>query len=123
MRAAVEEGIIAGGGTAFVNAIPAVVNEANKLSGDEKTGANIIVRALEEPLRQIAENSGFEGSVVVSKIKGSEEGVGFNAANEQYGDMMDEGIVDPAMVTRSALENAASVASMLLTTEAAVSPP
>ena len=120
-KAAVEEGIIAGGGTAFVNAIPAVVNEANKLSGDEKTGANIIVRALEEPLRQIAENSGFEGSVVVSKIKGSEEGVGFNAANEQYGDMMDEGIVDPAMVTRSALENAASVASMLLTTEAAVS--
>ena len=120
-KAAVEEGIIAGGGTSFVNAIPAVVNEANKLSGDEKTGANIIVRALEEPLRQIAENSGFEGSVVVSKIKGSEEGVGFNAANEQYGDMMDEGIVDPAMVTRSALENAASVASMLLTTEAAVS--
>ena len=79
------------------------------------------MRALEEPLRQIAENSGFEGSVVVSKIKGSEEGVGFNAANEQYGDMMDEGIVDPAMVTRSALENAASVASMLLTTESAVS--
>jgi chaperonin GroEL len=119
-KAAVEEGIVSGGGVALVNVIPAVEAYVESLAGDEKTGAAIIQRALEEPVRQIAENAGFEGSVVVAKVKESEKGIGFNAATEEYMNMMDAGIVDPAKVTRSALQNAASVSAMLLTTEAAV---
>ena len=119
-KAAVEEGIVAGGGVALVNAIPAVAKYVKTVAGDEKTGATIIMRALEEPVRQIAENAGFEGSVVVSRIKNSKVGVGFNASTEQYMDMISAGIVDPAKVTRSALQNAASASAMLLTTEAGV---
>ena len=119
-KAAVEEGIVAGGGTALANAIPAVSKYADKLEGDEKTGAKIIVRALEEPVRQIAENAGFEGSVVVDAVKSQKVGVGFNAATEKYVDMIKDGIVDPAKVTRSALQNAASASAMLLTTEAGI---
>ncbi len=119
-KAAVEEGIVSGGGVALANAIPAVAKYVKDLAGDEKTGAAIIQRALEEPVRQIAENAGFEGSVVVAKVIGSDAGVGFNAANEEYMNMMDAGIVDPAKVTRSALQNAASASAMLLTTEAGV---
>ena len=119
-KAAVEEGIVSGGGVALCNAIPAVAAYAESLSGDEKTGAEIIVRALEEPVRQIAENAGFEGSVVVAEVKKQKTGIGFNAATEKYVDMIAEGIVDPAKVTRSAIQNAASVSSMLLTTEAGV---
>ena len=119
-KAAVEEGIVAGGGVAMVNAIPAVAKYVKTLSGDEKTGGAIIMRALEEPVRQIAENAGFEGSVVVAKIKTSKVGIGFNAASEQYMDMIGAGIVDPAKVTRSALQNAASASGMLLTTEGCV---
>ena len=114
------EGIVPGGGVALANAIPAVAKFVKSLSGDEKTGAIIIQRALEEPVRQIAENAGFEGSVVVAKVIGSKAGIGFNASTEQYIDMIGEGIVDPAMVTRSALQNAASASAMLLTTEACV---
>lgn len=119
-QAAVEEGIVAGGGVSLANTIPAVAKYVKLLAGDEKTGASIIMRALEEPVRQIAENAGFEGSVVVAKIKNSDKGEGFNASTEQYMNMMDAGIVDPAMVTRSALQNAASASAMLLTTEAGV---
>ncbi len=119
-RAAVEEGIVSGGGVAFVNIISTVASYVDSLSGDTKTGAAIIMRALEEPVRQIAENAGMEGSVVVSRIKTEEAGVGFNVINEKYEDMMKAGIVDPAKVTRSALQNAASVSAMLLTTEAGV---
>lgn len=119
-RAAVEEGIVSGGGVALANAIPAVESYVSGLSGDEKTGATIIVRALEEPVRQIAENAGFEGSVVVAKVKSSDKGVGFNASTEVYEDMIKAGIVDPAKVTRSALQNAASASAMLLTTEAGI---
>lgn len=119
-KAAVEEGIVAGGGTALANAIPAVADYVNTLEGDAKTGGQIIVRALEEPVRQIAENAGYEGSVVVAQVKGSKAGVGFNAATEEYVDMIEAGIVDPAKVTRSALQNAASASAMLLTTEAGV---
>ncbi|HHU17199.1 MAG: chaperonin GroEL [Anaerovoracaceae bacterium] len=119
-RAGVEEGIVSGGGVAFVNAIPAVAKLVETLEGDEKTGAAIIMRVLEEPVRQIAENAGLEGSVVVSKVKTSEKGIGFNAAKEVYEDMYKAGIVDPAKVSRSALQNAASASSMLLTTEACV---
>jgi chaperonin GroEL len=119
-RAAVEEGIVAGGGVAFVNVIPAVKKYADTLVGDLKTGAQIILRALEEPVRQIAENAGFEGSVVVAEVKKSAAGIGFNAATEQYEDMMKSGIVDPTKVTRSALQNAASASALLLTTEAGV---
>ncbi len=119
-RAGVEEGIVPGGGVALVNAIPAVQKYVETLSGDEKTGAAIIMRALEEPVRQIAENAGFEGSVVVAKVKTSDKGVGFNASTEVYEDMIKAGIVDPAKVTRSALQNAASASAMLLTTEAGV---
>ena len=119
-KAAVEEGIVSGGGVALANSIPAVDKYVKDLAGDEKTGAAIIQRALEEPVRQIAENAGFEGSVVVAKVIGSEAGVGFNAANEEYMNMIDAGIVDPAKVTRSALQNAASASAMLLTTEAGV---
>ena len=119
-RAAVEEGIVPGGGVAFINAIPAVQKYVDSLAGDEKTGATIIMRALEEPVRQIAENAGFEGSVVVAKIKGSEKGIGFNASTEVYENMIKAGIVDPAKVSRSALQNASSASAMLLTTEAGV---
>ena len=119
-KAAVEEGIVAGGGAALVNAIPAVKDYVSTLAGDVKTGAAIIIRALEEPVRQIAENAGMEGSVVVAEVKKSQAGVGFNAATEEYVDMIDAGIVDPAQVTRSALQNAASASAMLLTTEAGV---
>ncbi|MEW9123821.1 MAG: chaperonin GroEL [Thermotaleaceae bacterium] len=119
-RAAVEEGIVSGGGTALINAVPAVEKLVGELVGDEKTGAMIIRRALEEPVRQIAANAGLEGSVIVEKVRNSEIGVGFDALNEKYVNMIEAGIVDPTKVTRSALQNAASVSAMLLTTEAAV---
>ncbi len=119
-KAAVQEGIVSGGGVALVNTIPAVAKFVEGLEGDEKTGGAIIVRALEEPVRQIAENAGFEGSVVVAQVKTSDEGTGFNAAVEQYVNMIEAGIVDPAKVTRSALQNAASASAMLLTTEAGI---
>ena len=119
-KAAVEEGIVSGGGVALVNTIPAVAAYVETLSGDVKTGAAIIKRALEEPVRQIAENAGLEGSVVVAEVKKSPVGVGFNAATEEYVDMINAGIVDPAKVTRSALQNAASASAMLLTTEAGI---
>ena len=119
-KAAVQEGIVSGGGVALVNAIPAVSKYVEGLEGDAKTGGAIIVRALEEPVRQIAENAGFEGSVVVAQVKDSKEGTGFNAATEDYVDMVSAGIVDPAKVTRSALQNAASASAMLLTTEAGI---
>ena len=119
-KAAVEEGIVSGGGVALINAVPAVKKYVDTLSGDEKTGAAIIVRALEEPVRQIAENAGFEGSVVVAEIKKSKQGIGFNAFKETYENMIKAGIVDPAKVTRSALQNAASASAILLTTEAGI---
>lgn len=119
-RAAVEEGIVPGGGTALADVIPAVAKYVETLSGDMKTGAQIIMRALEEPVRQIAENAGLEGSVVVEKVKKSEAGVGFNAATEEYVNMITAGIADPTKVTRSALQNAASASAMLLTTEAGI---
>jgi chaperonin GroEL len=119
-KAAVEEGIVPGGGIAFISAIPKVAKLLNSTSGDERTGVQIIVRALEEPIRQIATNAGLEGSVIVEKVKGSEAGIGFDALNEKYVNMIDAGIVDPAKVTRSALQNAASVAAMVLTTESIV---
>ena len=120
-KAAVEEGIVAGGGTAYINAIPAVAKLVPTLEGDEKTGAKIILKALEAPVRQIAENAGLEGSVIVDKIVRSRKlGYGFDAYNEVYTDMIPAGIVDPTKVTRSALQNAASVASMVLTTESLV---
>ena len=120
-KAAVEEGIVAGGGTAYINAIPAVEKLVPTLDGDEKTGAKIILKALEAPVRQIAENAGLEGSVIVDKIRRSRKlGYGFDAYNEVYTDMIPAGIVDPTKVTRSALQNAASVASMVLTTESLV---
>ena len=119
-KAAVEEGIVAGGGTALINAIPKVEKLLETVSGDEKTGVQIVLRALEEPVRQIAANAGLEGSVIVEKLKNSEVGIGFDALNEKYVNMLEAGIVDPAKVTRSALQNAASVASMVLTTESVV---
>ena len=120
-KAAVEEGIVAGGGTAFINAIPAVEKLSPSLAGDEKTGAQIVLKALEEPVRQIAANAGLEGSVIIDKIRRSrKQGYGFDAYNETYVDMIPAGIVDPTKVTRSALQNAASVAAMVLTTESLV---
>lgn len=120
-KAAVEEGIVAGGGVAYVNAMPAVSKLTASLSGDEKTGAAIVLKALEEPVRQIAANAGLEGSVILDKIVRSRKvGYGFDAYNETYGDMIPAGIVDPTKVTRSALQNAASVAAMVLTTESLV---
>ena len=120
-KAAVEEGIVAGGGVALINAIPAVEELAGKTEGDEKTGVRIVLKALEEPMRQIAANSGMEGSVVVDAIKRSgKDGYGFDFASEKYVDMIPAGILDPTKVTRSALENAASVAAMVLTTESLV---
>ena len=117
-RAAVEEGIVAGGGTALVNVIPAVADL--ELTGDEATGRNIVLRALEEPVRQIAHNAGFEGSIVIDRLKNAEVGTGFNAATGEWVNMIDQGIIDPVKVSRSALQNAASVASLILTTEAVV---
>ncbi len=120
-KAAVEEGIIAGGGTAFLNVIPVVEKLLDEVDGDEKIGVKIVLKALEEPIRQIAFNAGFEGSVIVDKIKNSGKiAYGFDAYNEEYVDMLEKGIVDPTKVTRSALQNAASIASTVLTTEALV---
>ena len=119
-RAAVEEGIVPGGGTAYIHATKAVAEVVAKLEGDERTGASIVLKALESPLYRIAENAGLDGAVIVNKVKESNEGTGFDAAKEEYVDMIAAGIIDPAKVTRSALQNAESVASTLLTTEAAV---
>ena len=119
-RAAVEEGIVSGGGTALINAIPKVTKLLETTSGDERTGVQIVLRALEEPVRQIAENAGLEGSVIVEKVKESNEGIGFDVLNVKYVNMIEAGIVDPAKVTRSALQNASSIASMVLTTEGVV---
>ena len=119
-KAAVEEGIVAGGGTAYINIIPKVESLVKNLEGDEKLGAKIILKALEEPIKQIAINAGLESAVIVEKVKQSKEGFGFDAANEEYVDMKRAGIVDPTKVTRSALQNAASIASMVLTTESIV---
>lgn len=120
-KAAVEEGIIAGGGSAYIHAAKEVAKMAADLEGDEKTGANIILKALEAPLYHIAANAGLEGSVIINKVKESEPGTGFDALNEKYVDMIESGILDPVKVTRSALQNATSVASTLLTTESVVS--
>ncbi len=119
-KAAVEEGIVAGGGTALVNVAPKVEKVIETLDEEEKIGAKIVLRALEEPVRQIAANAGLEGAVILDKIKSSKPGIGFNAAKEEYVDMKKAGIVDPTKVTRSALQNAASIASMILTTESVV---
>ena len=119
-RAAVEEGIIAGGGSAYIHASKKVAELATTLEGDEKTGANIILKALEAPLFHISANAGLEGSVIINKVRESEPGVGFDALNEEYVNMVESGILDPAKVTRSALQNATSVASTLLTTESVV---
>ena len=120
-RAAVEEGIIAGGGSAYIHASKEVAKAVENLDGDEKTGARVVLKALEAPLYHIAANAGLEGSVIINKVKESETGVGFDALKEEYVDMVKEGILDPAKVTRSALQNATSVAGTLLTTEAVVS--
>ena len=119
-RAAVEEGVVAGGGTIFVNVIPAVEALVNGVDGDEKTGVRIVAKALEAPIRQIAANAGLDGSVILEKVRSGEKGFGFDAYKEEYCDMVASGIIDPAKVTRSALENAASVAGMVLTTESLV---
>jgi chaperonin GroEL len=119
-RAAVSEGIIAGGGSAYIHAQKSVEDLVAQLEGDEKTGAEIVAKALEAPLHTIVENAGLEGAVIVNKVKESEKGIGFDAVKETYVDMMKEGIIDPVKVTKSALLNAVSVASTLLTTEAAV---
>lgn len=119
-RAAVEEGIVPGGGTVLVDSIKAVEKLLETTKGDERTGVSIILRALEEPVRQIADNAGLEGSIVVGRVKEADKGIGFDAMNEEYVDMIKSGIVDPTKVTRSAIENAASVAAMVLTTEAGV---
>lgn len=120
-RAAVQEGIVAGGGVALIDIIPAVNEFTDKLEGDEKVGGKIVLRALEEPMRQIVENAGLEASVIVSKVKTLDPGMGFDAMSEEYVDMFERGIVDPTKVSRSALQNAVSIAGMILTTEATVS--
>lgn len=117
-RAAVEEGFVPGGGTAFINILKDL--EEIPAEGDEKTGVNIVLRALEAPVRQIAHNAGIDGSIVVEHLKGKEMGIGFNAATGEYEDMVKAGVVDPTKVSRSALQNAASVSALLLTTEAVV---
>ena len=119
-RAAVEEGVVPGGGTALVNTIDKVDALIATLDGDEKTGAAIIRRAIEEPVRQIAENAGLEGSVIVNEMRKKEAGIGFDARTDEYVDMVEAGIIDPTKVTRTAIQNAASITSMLLTTEVAV---
>ena len=117
-RAALEEGIVPGGGVALVNAIEAI--KADSMEGDERTGALIVTRALEEPIRQLANNAGLEGSVVIDKIRSLEKGHGLNVETGEYEDLISAGIIDPTMVTRSALQNAASIAKNILTTEAVV---
>ena len=119
-RAAVSEGIIAGGGSAYIHAQKKVNELADTLEGDEKTGAQIVSKALESPLRAIVENAGLDGAVVINKVKEQEAGIGFDAIHETYVDMMSEGIIDPVKVTRNALANAVSISATLLTTEAAV---
>ena len=119
-KAAVEEGIVSGGGTAYVNIIPKVEKVLDELKDDEKIGARIVLKALEEPVKQIAINAGLEPAVILEKVKQSKEGIGFNAADEEYVDMKKAGIVDPTKVSRSAMQNAASIASMVLTTESIV---
>ena len=120
-RAAVEEGIVPGGGTALINASKAVAKLVPETTGDVKTGVNIVLRALEEPVRQIAKNAGVEGSLIVEKIKSKKAvSFGYDAAKDEYTDMIERGIIDPTKVTRSALQNAASVAAMVLTTESLV---
>ena len=119
-KAAVEEGVIAGGGSAYIHATKEMVELVNSLEGDEKIGAKIVLKALEAPLNQIAANAGLEGAVIINKVRESEVGVGFDALKEEYVDMLTAGILDPAKVTRSALQNATSVASTLLTTESVV---
>jgi chaperonin GroEL len=119
-KAAVEEGIVPGGGTAYINVLPEIRQLVDTLEGDEKTGASIILRALEEPVRQIAANAGIDGSIIVEKVKNSEKNIGFDALKEEYVDMYKAGIVDPAKVTKTALQNAASIAAMVLTTESVV---
>ena len=119
-RAAVEEGIVAGGGTTYIHAMPVVEKLVESLSGDEKTGAQIVLKSLEAPMKQIAANAGLEGSVIVNNVKEKAGDIGFNALTEEYVNMVESGIVDPAKVTRSALQNATSVASTFLTTEAVV---
>ena len=120
-KAAVEEGIVAGGGVALINAIPSVESLLSSANDDEKTGVAIVLKALEEPLRQIAKNAGVEGSVIINRIKNENKiDFGYNARTEEYVDMISAGIVDPTKVTRSALQNAASVAAMVLTTESLV---
>ena len=119
-RAAVEEGIIAGGGSAYIHVAKEVAKVVAELDGDEKTGANVVLKALEAPLFRIAANAGLEGSVIISKVSEAKPGVGFDALTENYVDMVENGILDPAKVTRSALQNATSVASTLLTTESVV---
>jgi chaperonin GroEL len=121
-RAALEEGIVPGGGVALLNAQDAI-DTSDVADGDESTGAEIVRRALEEPLRQIANNSGFEGSVVIDKVRGMKPGEGLNAESGEYGDLIKDGVIDPTMVTRSALQNAASIAKNILTTEAIVAEP
>ena len=119
-RAAVEEGVIAGGGSAYIHASKEVAKLAETLKGDERTGAEIILKALEAPLFHISANAGLEGAVIINKVRESEVGTGFDAYNSEYVNMIDAGILDPAKVTRSALQNATSVASTLLTTESVV---
>ena len=119
-KAAVEEGIVAGGGTSYINVLPAIEKLLLETDGDEKTGVSIVLKALEEPVKQIAKNAGLEGSVIVDKVKTCKDGEGYNALTEKYVDMIKDGIVDPVKVTRSALQNAASVAAMVLTTESLV---
>ena len=119
-RAAVEEGIVAGGGSAYIHASKEVAKLVDSLEGDEKTGAKVILKALEAPLKQIVANAGLEGAVVVNKVRESHTGIGFDAYNEEYVDMVEKGILDPAKVTRSALQNATSVAATFLTTESCV---
>jgi chaperonin GroEL len=120
-RAAIEEGIISGGGLALIKAVPALMkHDVSALTNDEQVGFNIVKRALEEPIRQIATNAGLDGAIIADKAKTEKEGVGFNAATMKWTDMIKAGIVDPAKVTRSALQNAASIAGLLLTTECAV---
>ncbi|MBQ7793553.1 MAG: chaperonin GroEL, partial [Clostridia bacterium] len=119
-KAAVEEGIVAGGGTSYINVIPSVAALLDTCEGDEKTGVQIVLKALEEPVKQIAKNAGVEGSVIVDKVKSCDVGVGYNALTDEYVDMISAGVVDPVKVTRSALQNAASIAATLLTTESLV---
>ena len=119
-RAAVEEGIVSGGGSAYIHASKSVAELVTKLEGDEKTGAKVVLKALEAPLYQISANAGLEGAVIINKVRESEVGMGFDAYKEEYVNMVDAGILDPAKVTRSALQNATSVASTFLTTESVV---